>query len=175
MDRRAKISLGSSDLVQKSSTVLMNGIIVGAGIVLLITSLIAAYALNQSYISLNSLLASNGVSTTGIQVELGSIINLLSICPFGFCFGPWWITLGLLDQFSIRAKFAYKMKDSIISRAANGLMSGGSIAASLSGGYAFRQFYEPAFPPYEPFTITLLVGIIMLVTGILLLLIRKPK
>ena len=85
------------------------------------------------------------------------------------------ITLGLLNQFSKRARFSYRMKDSVITRAASGLMGGGSVATALFGGDVFRQFYEPSFPPYELFSLGLLFGISMLVIGVILLVVRKPK
>ena len=169
--------MGTPDLIQKPSTVLINGICVGAGAVLLITSLIGAYGLNDSYLKIGGFLANSGISTTNIQYALGTsnIIELLSLCPFGLTFGIWMISLGLLNQFSKRAKFAYKMQYSVITRIASGLMTGGVIATALFGGDVFRQIYEPSFPPYEAFTIGLLVGITMLVIGLILLIVRKPK
>ena len=168
--------MGTPDLTQKPSTVLINGIFVGAGAVLLITSIIGAYGLNDSYLKIGAFLSNSGISTTNIQYafETSNIIELLSLCPFGFTFGSLMITLGLLDQFSERAKFAYKMKDSVITRMASGLMTGGAIATASFGGDVFRRIYEP-FPPYEAFTEGLFVGITMLVIGLILLVVRKPK
>jgi len=153
---------------------LTNGIIVGAGVAVFIAALFGAFALNALYVSLSSYLSSNGVSIIGIQVQLEDIITLLSLCPLGFVFGPCCITLGLLNQFSARTRFAYKKKD-LVTRISSGLMTGGAIGAALFGGDFFRQFYEPAFPWYEPFELGLVIGIIMLVAGISLLLVRKPK
>jgi hypothetical protein len=168
--------MATPDVTQKPSTVLINGILIGAGAVLLIGSLIGAYALNDAYLKIGGFLSNSGISTTNIQysLETSNIIELLSVCPFGFTFGSLMITLGLLDQFSERAKFAYKMKYSVISRIANGLMAGGAIATASFGGDVFRQIYE-SFPPYEAFTEGLFVGIIMLVIGLILLVVRKPK
>jgi hypothetical protein len=153
---------------------LTNGIIVGAGTAIRIASLIGVYALNASYVSVSSFLASDGVSTIGIQLKLEGIIELLSLCPFGFVFGPWRIALGLLSQFSERTRFEYKKKNSLITRIGGGLMGGGSVLAALSGSNFFRQFYEPASGWYELYALVTIIGIIMLATGIFLLLLRKP-
>lgn len=139
---------------------LTNGIIIGAGATVLIASLIGAYALNASYVSISSFLANNGVPTIGMQLKLADIIELLSLCPSGFVFGPWWIALGLLSQFSQRTRFAYKRNDSLITRIAGGSMAGGAVVVALSGGNFFRQFYEPAFPWYEPYVFVTVIGII---------------
>ena len=165
----------SSAAIPKPVITLANGILIGVGIVGLIISLLGAFSLNASYINISSFLENNGVPPIGIRFTLRDIVSLLSVCFFGVVMSSNILAGGLLNQFSKRAQFAWKLNDET-SRIASGLMSGGAVLASLSGANVVRELYEPSFGWFGSISvITTIVGSLLMAVGFLLLLARKPE
>jgi hypothetical protein len=160
---------GKNGDVIKPKTILANGIIIGSGIALLLIGLIAVFALNSTYVGLRGFLSSDGLPSNAITFTLRDTVELISLSFVFAALGAYFLIIGLLNQFSRRARTSWKRKD-IQARIGNGLMTGGFVLGALSASGYVRLSYNSELGGLGIFSSLMLAGIIMWAAGLILLL-----
>jgi hypothetical protein len=88
----------------KPMITLVNGIFIGVSVAGVVVSLVGAFSLNASDISISSVLRNNGVLEIGQRFALRDVVSLLSICFFGVDMGFYVLAVGFVE--SIQQKSA---------------------------------------------------------------------
>ena len=152
---------------------LTNGIMIGVGSVLVVLGLIGAFALNSNFVTIRDYLVHTSGGASAVQFTLRGIVSLISLCPWGIIFGSCILIFGSLNQWNRAARKAFENKESP-PHLASGLLSAGSVLASLASINVVEQFYFPESGWFASVSLVVVsVGIAVMVAGVFVLV--KPK
>lgn len=143
---------------EKSKTLLSIGALSGVGVSLLLAGLFIAVSLNNLYNQQTNYLAQSKIQVNFYAFGLDDMVFLISFGVLLVIFGAYALILGVLGQFSRKARIAIALKDGY-ARAGNGLLNAGILAIAIFSANLLRDLYRPTTSSwYEPFLLTFIVG-----------------
>jgi hypothetical protein len=143
---------------EKSKTLLSIGALSGVGASLLLAGLFIAAALNNIYNQQNSYLAQSNMQVDFYAFGLDDMVFLIAFGVLLAIFGAYALILGVLGQFSSKARIAIGLKDGYAS-VGNGFLNAGILTAAIFSANLIRNLYRPTSSSwYEPVLFAFIIG-----------------